>query len=242
MKSGENIFDRKYSSFSTLNTGIVNWDEVLKDVSWFHFSAIAPAVSETAAELCKEALIAAHKKNITVSVDLNYRSLLWKYGKQPRELLPELIRYCDVVMGNIWAANTLLDIPLDESIHKKGTKKDYLEHATETVKYIFEKFPQCKWAANTFRFDGRENQLEYYAALDTSDQQSVSPVFRTNKVIEKVGSGDCFMAGLIYGIASGLKKQEIINFAAAAAFGKLQERGDATQNSVEQVQHILSEA
>lgn len=108
MKSEENVFDRKYSSFSTLGTGIVNWDQILEDVSWFHFSAIAPAVSESAASLCAEALQAAHKKNITISVDLNYRALLWKYGKQPKEVLPELVRYCNVVMGNIWAANTLI--------------------------------------------------------------------------------------------------------------------------------------
>ena len=92
MKSTENVFDRKYSSFSTLGTGIVNWDEILKDVSWFHFSAIAPAVSESAAALVAEALAAAHKKNITISLDLNNRALLWKYGKRPVEVMPELAR------------------------------------------------------------------------------------------------------------------------------------------------------
>lgn len=95
--------------------------------------------------------------------------------------------------------------------------------------------------ANTFRFDGKEQEISYYASIDTAGQQSVSPVFKTRSVIEKVGSGDCFMAGLIYGIISNHQPRDIISFAAAAAFGKLQERGDATQNSVEQIQHILSE-
>lgn len=241
MKSVENVFDRKYSSFSTLETGIVDWDHVLKDVSWFHFSAIAPAVSESAAALCAEALEIANKKNITVSVDLNYRSLLWKYGKTPQEVLPDLVKYCNVVMGNIWAANTLLGIPVDETIHQDGNKAKYLAHATNTAKYIFEKFPTCNWVANTFRFDGKENLIEYYAALNSASQQSVSPIFRTENVIEKVGSGDCFMAGLIYGILSKHSEEEIISYAAAAAFGKLQELGDATQNSVEAVKRILSE-
>ena len=240
MKSTENVFDRKYSSFSTLQTGIVDWDKILEDVSWFHFSAIAPAVSESAAALCAEALAAAHKKNITISVDLNNRALLWKYGKQPVEIMPKLVKYCNVVMGNIWAANTLLGIAVDETIHTGSTQNTYLAHASETAKNIFKIFPRCTWVANTFRFDGIENNIEYYAALDTLDQQSVSPVFKTNSVVEKVGSGDCFMAGLIYGISSGHKPKEIISFAAAAAFGKLQELGDATKNNVDQVKKILA--
>ena len=241
MKSTENVFDRKYSSFSTLGTGIVDWDEILKDVSWFHFTAIAPAVSESAAALVEEALIAARKRNITISVDLNNRSLLWKYGKQPIDVMPQLAKYCDVVMGNIWAANTLLGIPVDENIHDESTQNKYLLHASETARDIFEKFPQCKWVANTFRFDGVENNIEYYAALDTANKQSVSPLFKTGSTVEKVGSGDCFMAGLIYGIWNNHKPEEVISFAAAAAFGKLQEMGDATNNNVEQVKEILSQ-
>lgn len=241
MKSTENVFDRKYSSFSTLGTGIVDWDEILKDVSWFHFTAIAPAVSESAAALVEEALMAARKRNIVISVDLNNRSLLWKYGKQPVEVMPQLAKYCDVIMGNIWAANSLLGIPVDENVHDESTQKKYLSHASETARNIFNKFPQCKWVANTFRFDGNENYIEYFAALDTATEQAVSPLFRTSTTVEKVGSGDCFMAGLIYGIWNEHQPKEIISFAAAAAFGKLQEMGDATNNSVEQVIEILSQ-
>jgi len=156
MKSHENVFDRKYSSFSTLGTGIVDWDTILSDVSWFHFSAIAPAVSESAAALCKEALVEAKKRGITISVDLNFRSLLWKYGKQPVEVMPELVQYCDLVMGNIWAAHTLLGIPLNEELIEV---KSFTALATFTASEIFSRFPQCKWMANTIRFDGNADEI-----------------------------------------------------------------------------------
>lgn len=236
MKSHENVFDRKYSSFSTLGTGVVDWDSILNDVAWFHFSAIAPAVSASAAALCKEALEAAKKKGIRISIDLNYRSLLWKYGKEPIEVIPGLVQYCDLVMGNIWAANSLLGIPLDEQLI---ADKAYTMSATQTAEAIFSRYPGCSWMANTFRFDGNTDEIRYFATLNTPGEQVVSPVFQTRSVVDKVGSGDCFMAGLIYGITNGLAPDEIISFAAAAAFAKLQEKGDATRNSVEQIKNYL---
>jgi 2-dehydro-3-deoxygluconokinase len=242
MKSSENVFDRKYSSFSTLPTGIVDWDAILENVHWFHFSAIAPALSESASALCAEALEAASRKNITISVDLNHRSLLWKYGKQPNEVMPALVKYCNLVMGNIWAAHTLLDIPLHSTTLEGASTNNYLEHAATTAGHIFSRFPACKWVANTFRFDGNEAAgIEYFATLNTKNEQSVSPLFTTKTVVDKVGSGDCFMAGLIYGISSKHTIKQTIGFAAAAAFGKLQEKGDSTSNSVQQIHHILQQ-
>ena len=240
MKSAENVFDRKNSSFATQKTGIINWDEVLDDVSWFHFSAIAPAVSETAAALCAEGLAAAHKKGITISVDLNHRKLLWQYGKEAAEVMTALAKYCTVIMGNVWSANSLLEIPVDDNIHKKGQQLDYLLQATNTAKNIFDKFPNCKWVANTFRFDGNNDKIEYYAALNTVGEQSVSPLFKTESIVERVGSGDCFMAGLIYGIIQQHTLKNIISLAAGSAFCKLQEVGDATNNSIQHIQKIVN--
>ncbi len=239
MKSVENVFDRKYSSFSTLSTGVVDWDAILNDVSWFHFSAIAPAVSLSAAALCKEALQAAAAKNITISVDLNYRALLWKYGKLPMEVMPELVQYCNVIMGNIWAADVLLGIPVDPNIHVQATQENYLAAATSTAQQIFQKFRRSNWVANTFRFDGDGNNLNYYAALNTVHHQTVSPIFKIDTVVERVGSGDCFMAGLIYGILHQHSANDIISFAAAAAYGKLLEKGDSTKMSITEIQDIL---
>jgi len=153
-------------------------------------------------------------------------------------VMTALANYCTVIMGNIWSANSLLGIPVDNQIHKKGTQQAYLEAATSSATHIFKKFSTCKWVANTFRFDGIESHIAYYAALNTIEEQTFSPVFKTDKVVERVGSGDCFMAGLIYGIINELHPQKIINIAAAAAFGKLQEVGDATNNSIEVIEKI----
>jgi len=233
------IYDRAHSSFSELKPGIVNWEEKLDDVSWFHFSAISPALNENVAAVCREVVSVAAGKGITISVDLNHRAKLWQYGKNPSEIMPGLVEHCDVVMGNIWSANSLLGIGLDENIHDKKSKEAYLEHADATAKLIMQKFPKCKTVAQTFRFDHKDG-IKYYAALNDAEQQYISGEFIADTVVDKVGSGDCFMAGLIYGLGNDLPPKEIINFAAAAAVGKLQEKGDSTSQDLASIQSKIS--
>jgi 2-dehydro-3-deoxygluconokinase len=235
---GSMIYDRERSSFSELKTGMLDWDRILRDVSWLDFSAISPALNQNVADVCMEAVEAASKKNITISLDLNYRSRLWKYGKQPIEIMPGLVEYCDVVMGNIWSANTLLGISIDENIHDKKSKKAYLEQARLTSVEITKKFPRCKTVANTFRFDGEDNHILYYTSLYTNGQLYNSPEFTANVVVDRSGSGDCFMAGLIYGFYNQHVPQDILDYATAAAFGKLQESGDATGQDVFKVKKV----
>ncbi|MEZ4900659.1 MAG: sugar kinase [Spirosomataceae bacterium] len=240
LKNAGVIYDRAFSSFSELTPAKICWETILEGCSWFHFSAISPALNQNVADACKEALEVAVSKGITISVDLNYRAKLWQYGKKPVEIMPDLAQYCDVIMGNIWAANWLLDIPLDKQIEQNPSKEKYLIHSQFTAQNIQKVFPKCKVVANTFRFDAFEQGIEYYTTLYKDDHQYVSPEFTTAKVVDKVGSGDCFMGGLIYGLYQQHSAQEVIDFAAAAAFGKLQEYGDATQQTVEDVKSILN--
>nr|MBA4168572.1 sugar kinase [Chitinophagaceae bacterium] len=208
------------------------------EVDWFHFSAIVPAISRNLVAVCDEALRFAEKKNIIISADLNYRKKLWQYGEQPAEVMPELINYCDVVMANIWSANTLLGIDVDENIHDKKSKDAYTDHAYNTSREIIRRFPQCKTVANTFRFDEGEG-IHYYATLYHNAQQYISREFRNNKIQDKAGSGDCFMAGLIFGLKNEWDPKSTVDFAAAAALGKLQEPGDLTNNNIEAVKYIM---
>jgi len=241
LKNAGVIYDRAHSSFYDLRLGMINWDEALEGVSWFHFSAISPALNEHAAAVCKEALKAATAKGITISVDLNYRAKLWQFGKRPVEVMPELAQYCDLIMGNIWAANTLLGIPLHDELIEQDSKQVYLEHSIRTSAAIMEKFPRCKSVANTFRFSKEDDSLDYYTTLYRADQLYVSPHFKTAAVLDKIGSGDCFMGGLIYGFYNQHEPQQIIDFAASAAFGKLNELGDATNQTVADVQTIIQQ-
>ncbi|MDR3695990.1 sugar kinase [Mucilaginibacter sp.] len=232
------IYDRAGSAFANIKTGVIDWDKVLQNVSWFHFSAICPAIGQNVADVCKEVLEAAEKKGITISVDLNYRSKLWQYGKSPIEIMPELVNYCDLVMGNIWAAETMLGIEITPDIHKSGQKTIYLEESLRTSESILNRFPKCKAVANTFRFDATKD-IKYYTTLYVNNQLYNSGEYQTEQVIDKVGSGDCFMAGLIYGFYNTHAADEIIEFATAAAFEKLFINGDATTCTVAEIKNAI---
>lgn len=242
MKNAGVIYDRAHSSFADLKPGMINWDEVLKDATWFHFSAISPALNENVVAVCEEGIAAASAKGITVSVDLNYRAKLWQYGKKPVEIMPQLAKYCDVIMGNIWAASNLLGIEVDEEIHITGKREDFLQHAQKTSEAIRQKFPKCKTVANTFRFDHGDGGILYYAALYKEGSLHYTPELIANKIVDKVGSGDCFMAGLIYGLYHHHPSQRVIDVAARAAFGKLMEKGDATSQDMETITSQLRQA
>ena len=234
LKNADVIYDRAHSSFASLKPGMLDWEAILEDVSWLHFSAISPALNLAVAKVCGEAMRFAVKKNITISVDLNHRAKLWQYGKEPVEIMSKLVQHCDVIMGNIWSAKSLLNIEVDEHIHAKKSKEAYLHHATLTANAIRHQFPKCKTVANTFRFDAQDG-IHYFAALNNSNEQFVSKEFNIKNVIDKVGTGDCFMAGLIYGLYNKYSFQKIIDFAATAATAKMLEMGDATKQTAESI-------
>jgi len=230
------IYDRAHSSFSECRTGVIDWDRALESVSWFHFSAISPALSKETFSFCREALDLAVKKRIIISVDLNYRARLWQHSGQHAGTMRELASYCDVIMGNIWSSNALLGTELDAEIHSKGRKEDYLDHAKKTSVAIQKGFPKCKTIALTFRFDQKEEGIKYYASLFRDNEQYYSDEFTLHGIVDRVGTGDCFMAGLMYGLYHDHAPQEIINFAAAAAVGKFYELGDITKQDIAAIQ------
>lgn len=232
------IYDRAHSAFAELQPGMIDWDAVLDGVSWFHFSAICPAISQNVADVCLEGLQAAARKGIITSVDLNYRAKLWQYGKQPKEVMPRLTAHCDVIMGNIWAAELMLDIPLAPDMHESGQQSIYLKAAQKSSEQLMAAYPKCKVVANTFRFDVKQ-EINYYTALYTGGQLYSSKTHIATHIVDKVGSGDCYMAGLIYGFYNEWQPQQVVDFATAAAFTKLFVNSDATDKTVEEIQKAL---
>ncbi len=240
LKNAGVIYDRANSAFASLQTGMVNWDEVLNGITWFHFSAICPAISQEAANVCLEVLKAANERGIKISIDLNFRAKLWQYGKQPVEVLPQLAEYADLIMGNIWAADKMLGIPVPEDIAVVDDKNTYLTQAEKTSKDIISKFPKCKIVANTFRFDYKKG-IRYYTTLFTDDKLYVSKEYLSEQILDKVGSGDCFMAGLIYGFYQGHEAQQTLEFATAAAYNKLYIPSDCTTATVADIKKTQDE-
>lgn len=234
LKDAGVIYDRNDSFFSSLKPGMINWDEVFSGCSWFHFSAITPALNENLAAVCKEGLEAASAKGLTVSVDLNYRAKLWQYGKRPAEVMPELVKYCNVVMGNIWAAQNLLGITSSINGSNDKSNDELIAAAGESMKQLHLSYPRIAGMAYTFRLED-----SYFAVLQHGKEMLVSKKFPLQNIVSKVGSGDCFMAGLIYGFLNQQQSQAIVDFAAAAAVGKMGEEGDATNQTIESIQHRL---
>lgn len=238
LKHSAVVYDRAGSAFADLKPGMVDWDKVLDGVSWFHFSAICPALSQQAADVCQEVLQAACRKHITISVDLNYRPKLWQYGKKPVEIMPQLVQHADIIMGNVWAAETMLGIEVTPEMHESGQQSIYLKEALFSSERIMDAYPRCRAVANTFRFDAGAG-IEYYTALYTGNRFYHSATYTTDTVVDKVGSGDCFMAGLIYGFYQKHDPQQLLDFATAAAWGKLSILGDATTQTVDEVYNTM---
>lgn len=223
LKNAGVVYDRKYSSFSQLQPDSIDWDHLLADADWFHWSALTPALNPDTAAICKEVLQAAARKGLTISTDLNYRSKLWQYGRQPVEIMPELAAYCDVIMGNIWATQQMLGTSLYIAAEEKEV---YLEQAKAVAQQITEKYPRCKKVAFTFRFSNAPAHNLYYTTWYENGALSVSKQYETYEVVDRVGSGDSFMAGLIHAQINGMNADDTIAFATAAAWSKLFLKGD----------------
>jgi 2-dehydro-3-deoxygluconokinase len=240
VKNAGVIYDRKHSSFSELEPSSINWEEVFEGVSWFHFTAISPALNANIAALCEEALLVATKKGIAISLDLNYREKLWKYSSEPHEIMPKLARYAHVIMGNIWSAEKMMGISINQELIASDKEIDFLEQANATSREILAKYPNCNVVANTFRFSKNDN-VTYFGTLYQKGNGYKSETLLATNTIDKVGTGDCFMAGLIYGILHRKEPQQIIDFAARAAYKKLFIKGDATTSRVEEIEQLIKQ-
>nr|WP_315173099.1 sugar kinase [uncultured Flavobacterium sp.] len=228
------VYDRAHSAMSTLEKGTIDWKKALEGATWFHWSGITPALSENAAEACLEAIQAASELGLTISCDLNYRSKLWQYGENPSEVMPKLLKYCHVILGDIDTAFFMLGKP---KVAPDYTAIDQLpKWYNELLDYI----PNLKVAATTLRYSVNASHQRIGGLLFDGKKIYQAAVREVTPVIDRVGSGDAFMGGLIYGLSQYPNDyQKTIAFATAACCLKHTIAGDYNLATLKEVENSL---
>lgn len=231
------IYDRAGSALATIEPGMIDWQSVFSEADWFHWTGITPAVSDGAARVCREAARMAREMGLTVSCDLNYRSKLWKWGKSAKEIMPELLSLCDAAVGNEEDADKVFGIQAPEA--------DVLDGSVEAEAYIHvceelvERFPNLRTVAITLRGSLSASHNTWSAILWQQGQTFTAPRYDIVPIVDRVGGGDSFCAGLIYGLRVYDGAQQALNFAVAASCLKHTIPGDFNLVSVAEVERLM---
>jgi len=231
------IYDRVGSALATIEPGIVDWKAAFVDAEWFHWTGITPALSEGAAATCLEAVKTAQKMGLTVSCDMNYRRKLWKWGQQPRAVMPELISYTDIAIGNEEDAAKVFDIHAPETDVTSGT--------VDASQYVYvcdalkKRFANLQTIAITLRGSLSASHNTWSAVLWHAGDFYTAPTYDITHIVDRGGGGDSFMGGLIYGLVTYPDKQDALNFAVAASCLKHSIKGDCNLVSIAEVEKLM---
>jgi len=208
MRPSKIIYDRADSAFANLNPDSFDWEAILKEAQWFHWTGITPAISATAAQACADAIRTARQLGITVSADVNYRKNLWQYGKTVQEVMPELVAGCDIVVCAEADAEDILGIVPDT--HEPNS-------FVSVSRQLMQRFPNIRQVITTRRetLSASHNRLK--AISFDKNGYIETPVYDINPIVDRIGGGDAFMAGFIYGSLHYTAMPEILTFAVAAS-------------------------
>ena len=234
------VYDRAHSSIADIKPGMINWEEVLKDAGWFHWTGITPALSQGAADACLEAIRTANEMGVTVSCDLNYRKNLWKYGKTASEVMPQLVEGCDVLLGNEEDAEKVFGIK-PEGFDASQTEGEVDAAEFESVcRQLQARFPRAKKVIITLRGSINANHNTWSGVLYDGKELFTAPTYNITHIVDRVGGGDSFMGGLIYGLISYPEdSRKALHFAVAASCLKHTIYGDFNQVTVEEVENLM---
>ena len=232
------IYDRAHSSMSEIRPGMVDWDRVFSGAGWFHWTGITPAISESAAMACLEAIRAARKAGLTVSCDLNYRKNLWKYGKSASEVMPELVENCDIILGNEEDAWTVFGIrPEGFDARNGNVEASSFESVCRQLK---DRFPRASRIAVTLRGSVSASHNTWSGVLFDGRNFFRSRQYDITHIVDRVGGGDSFMGGLIYGLLTYKGDDgKALEFATAASCLKHTIYGDYNQVTVSEVEKLM---
>jgi len=234
------VYDRAHSAMSEISAGMIDWKEAFKDVAWFHWTGITPAISQGAADACLEAVKVASEMGITISTDLNYRAKLWNYGGDREGIMSELTSYCDVILGNEEDAEKHFGIKpegLDITTQGHDVKAEAFLSVCEQM---MERFPKAKKVITTLRGSISASHNTWAGVLYDGKTMYESPQYQITDIVDRVGGGDSFMGGLIYGLLKYPEDdQNALNFAVAASCLKHTIKGDANLVTVSEVEKLM---
>jgi 2-dehydro-3-deoxygluconokinase len=235
------IYDRANSSISTAKVDDFDWDAIFDGASWFHITGITPAISQSAAELSLAAVQNANAKGVMVSCDYNYRKKLWKYGKAAPEVMGELVKYVDVGIANEEDCQRSLGVRVDEGAWEQAVHSGELD----TIRYealakkMFASFPNLKYQAITLRESFSASHNGWSGCLFNGSEFFVSRRYDITHIVDRVGGGDSFAAGLIYGLHTGMPDADALEFAVAASCLKHTILGDVNLSTVDEVKRLM---
>ena len=230
------VYDREYSAIALAKPGDIDWDKALEGVEWFHITGITPAISETAMELSLESVKEAKKRGITVSCDLNYRKNLWKYGKKASEVMRELANYVDVAIANEEDVQKSLEITTDVVVESGELDRSKYKALGDKV---LAAYPNMKMIAITLRESKSADSNGWAACLNDGEHFYESKRYMISDIIDRVGGGDSFAGGLIYGLNNYDDKQKALEFAVAASCLKHSIIGDFNRVGVSDVEKLM---
>lgn len=235
------VYDRAHSAMSEITAGMIDWDAVFDGVEWFHWTGITPAISQGAADACLEAVKAASAKGITISTDLNYRKKLWNYGGDRESIMTELTSYCDIILGNEEDAEMHFGIkPEGLDITTQGHEVK-AEAFLSVCKQMISKFPRAKKVITTLRGSISASHNTWAGVMYDGSTMFESPQYQITDIVDRVGGGDSFMGGLIYGLLKYPDNdQNALNFAVAASCLKHTIKGDANLVTLDEVEKLMS--
>jgi 2-dehydro-3-deoxygluconokinase len=238
-RAGKVIYDRSGSSISSIQPGMIDWEKALDGVTWFHWTGITPAIADGTAKVCLEAIRTANNKGITVSTDLNFRKNLWKYGKKASEVMPDLVAGCDIILGNEEDAEKVFGIKPDTG-DVTGGQVDALAYES-VCKKLMQNFPKARKVIITLRGSVNASHNSWSGVLWDGARLWQAPTYNITHIVDRVGGGDSFMGGLIYGLLTFQKDdQKALNFAVAASCLKHTIPGDFNLVSVEEVEKLMA--
>lgn len=230
------IYDRAHSAIAEVIRGEVPWEQVFSGAGWFHITGITPAISESAALVSLEGVLKAQEKGLTVSCDLNYRKNLWKYGRTAQEVMTEIVKHADMVMANEEDCQKALGISADSDVESGKIEEEHFRSLTDRV---LDLFPNLGKIAVTLRESHSADHNGWSAVLNNRSDFLVSRKYDVRDIVDRVGTGDAFAAGLIYGFQAQKSDREALEFAAAASCLKHSIPGDLPLLSLEEVDALV---